>query len=121
MKPEIKYLHSPDVDDLKNYHPAVADEFSFLLQIIAGPEGQEGEESFDVIVCSPKALRQSLGEEKILIGRHHLITNNYDYARLVTFIREQCERCTGKDWNEVAGKLARIGQWEFEDYVSSED
>jgi len=119
MKPEIKYLHSPDIDDLEHYRPPVADEFSFLLQIVAGPQGQDGEESFDVIVCSPKSLGQTLGEDRILVGRHHLITNSYEYASLVSFISEQFEKCSGKDWNEVAIKLARIGQWEFEDYVPS--
>ena len=119
MKPKIKHLHSPDIADLENYRPSVADEFYFLLQIVAGPEGQDGEESFDVIVCSPKSLGQTLGKGEILIGRHHLITNSYDYAMLVAFIREQCEKCSGKDWNDVAIKLARIGQWEFEDYTPS--
>ncbi len=117
MKPEIKYVHSPDIDDLENYHPPVADEFSFLLQIIAGPEKEAGEESFDLIVCSPKSLSKSLGNGKILSGRHHLIMNTYNYERLMSFIREECERCSGNDWNEVATKLARFGQWEFEDYV----
>ncbi|WP_425508353.1 Imm8 family immunity protein [Tahibacter amnicola] len=31
-------------------------------------------------------------------------------------IRRYCERCIGGDWKAVAQKVARIGQWEFEDY-----
>lgn len=121
MKPEIKRLHSPDIDDLVTYQPQGTDAFSFLLQIIAGPEGQDGEESFDVVVCSPAWLVQNIGNDEIVIGRHHLIMANYDYEQLVKFIRDQCAKCSGRDWEEVANKLGRLGQWEFEDYVPSKE
>jgi hypothetical protein len=119
MKSEIKYFHSPDVDPVETYAPPDKTDFCFLLQIIVAPEGQPGEESFDVVVCSPKWLLRNLGETKILIGRHHLIMNEYNYERLVAFIRDEFGKCSGKDWKEVAEKLGRIGQWEFEDYVPS--
>jgi hypothetical protein len=119
MKAEIKYLHCPDIDDLEHYSPPAPDEFSFLLQIIAGPEGQEGEESFDAIVCSPMWLSRNLVGDKVMAGRHHLIMNSYSYVTLYSFLRGELEKCEGKDWNEVASKLSRIGRWEFEDYVPS--
>lgn len=119
MKPQIKFLFSPDVDPVESYAPPDKTNFGFLLQIIAAPEGQEGEESFDVLVCSPTWLAGELGEHRILIGRHHLIMNTYDFERLLSFITKECEKCTGRDWKEVAIKLGRIGKWEFEDYNPS--
>lgn len=64
-------LHSPDFADLAAFQPE-ASSFGFLVQVIAGPNDHEGEESFDVIVCSPTWLSE---QDVPLIGRHHLIVN----------------------------------------------
>jgi hypothetical protein len=55
MLAELRRLHSPDVDDLRNWVSNSA-EFAILVQIIASPAGSSGEESFDVTVCSPAWL-----------------------------------------------------------------
>jgi Immunity protein 8 len=54
MYPEIKFLHSSDVDDIETFIPDIADYFGFSLQIMAGPPGTPGQESFEMVVCSPK-------------------------------------------------------------------
>jgi hypothetical protein len=112
---EIKRLHSPDILDLATYEPEVADTFGFLLQIMAGPSGGDGEESFDVTVCAPQWLAERIGPS-VLIGRHHLIVSRYDFRRLKQFLENYCSKCTGNTWQEVAQQLGRIGKWEFEDY-----
>jgi hypothetical protein len=33
-------------------------------------------------------------------------------------INQYCESCAGETWDEIAGKVGRLGRWEFEDYVS---
>jgi hypothetical protein len=113
---EVKRLHSPDVFDLVGYTPADSERFGFLLQIIAGPAGNEGEESFDVIVCTPKWFDEQCSSTSIVLGRHHLFVQHYDYSALKTFIVDYCARCTGGSWSEVAQQLGRLGMWEFEDY-----
>lgn len=113
---QIKRLHSPDVPDLAAYEPMDGERFAFLLQIIAGPSGEEGEESFDVTVCTPSWLQENLRPTDILIGRHHLIVRRYDYQGLTRFLVEYCQKCRGNSWAEVAEQLGRIGKWEFEDY-----
>ena len=74
MRASVRYMFSPDVPDLPSYQPEPADEFGFLLQIIAGPDNGEGEESFDVIVCTPRWLEKTHARSDVVIGRHHLIT-----------------------------------------------
>lgn len=116
MTPKLRGFHSPDVADFDNYEPANKTDFFFLLQIIVGPNDGPGEESFDVVVCSPNAFAREIGPETIEMGRHHLFMNNYSHDALVSFIRQYCDRCSGATWDDVAAKLGRLGKWEFEDY-----
>ncbi|MCC7341163.1 MAG: immunity 8 family protein [Bryobacterales bacterium] len=112
----MKRLHSPDIDDLKGYRPEESDSFGFLLQAMVGPAGGEGEESFDMVVCTPEWLRRRYAASEIILGLHLLIVFRYDYASLVSYIAKFSERCSGQSWKEVAQQLSRLGKWEFEDY-----
>ena len=81
-----------------------------------GPAGAEGEESFDITVCSPKWLLQQHTEQDVILGRHHLIMLKYDFDRLLRAIEALCEEAEAPTWEEVATKLGRFAKWEFEDY-----
>jgi hypothetical protein len=116
MTAELKRLHSPDVYDLRNFVPEIIDNFGFLLQAMIGPKGVDGEESFDIQVCTPKWLSDRQDPSDVVIGRHYLIVFGYDYDRLVNVIANFCEECSGKTWQEIAMRLDRLGKWEFEDY-----
>ena len=116
MRARLRRLHSPDVFDLRVYRPPAADSFAFLLQVIVGPEGEPGEESFDIMVCTPRWLEQNHEKGDIVIGRHLLLVFEYDYDRLVRFVKTHVEQSSGETWFEVAQKLGRLGKWEFEDY-----
>lgn len=116
VRAEIKRLHSPDVANLMAYVPEDAADFGFLLQILAGPVGTDGEESFDVVVCTARWISNCLGPEGILVGRHYLVVDSYDYRRLEGFLRRYVDECSGSTWEAVAMRLARLGKWEFEDY-----
>lgn len=116
MRAEIKSLYSLDIDDLSKYNPSDPESFYFLLRLIAGPESEVGEESFDIQVCTPKWLLENHKVEEIIIGRHYLIVMEYNYDRLFRFISKFCSSCEGDTWTEVAEKLSRLGYWEFEDY-----
>lgn len=45
-----------------------------------------------------------------------LIVLCYDRDRIESEIAQYVDGCTGKDFWELAQKVARIGAWEFEDY-----
>jgi hypothetical protein len=113
MKAILKHLHSPDVD-FRDYWPTEEDNFSFLVQAMIGPEGNDASESFDIVVCTPKWLTAHCNDP--IWGRHMLIVPGYDIEKIRQFIASYCSGCAGSDWNEIAGKLSRIGHWEFEDY-----
>jgi len=115
MHAEIKYIHSPDIEDISTYQPEDTGCFSFLLQVMVGPNNQEGEESFDIEVVTPKWLLKKYDEDEILIGRHRLIVFKYDWDRIMRTINRHCESCNGETWSEIAEKVGRLGRWEFED------
>ena len=115
MKAEIKYLHSPDVSDLETYQPKELDNFGFLLQIFVGPKGEKGEENFDVLVGTQKWLA-SPHNKTGTTGEHDMVVSEYNYEKLLETLKKQIESIEGKDWNDLAEKIGKIGKWEFENY-----
>jgi Immunity protein 8 len=112
MRACLRDVHSPDADDLAAFSPPTAT-FSLLVQMLVGPSDGDGEESFDVLVCSPDWLRHQADP---VIGRHLLIVSGFKWGRIRSFLDEQVAACEGADWLEVVNKVGRIGRWEFEDY-----
>lgn len=116
MNIEIKSIHSPDIDDLLEYQPEKTDNFSFLLQLFIGPKNEKGEESFNLVVCTPKWLIEHHQKDEILMGYHYLLMFEYNFERLMGWLQQYVSSCTGHTWNECAKKLSRLGKWEFENY-----
>ena len=117
MRAAIRNLHSPDIDDLETYRPADPDRFGFLLQMLIGPVGGPGQESFDVQVCTPRWISETHANDEILIGRYLVIVFSYDFPSLKRFLEEKVAEAAGETWNDVAQYLGRFARWEFEDYV----
>lgn len=102
--------------ELETYKPEDPLCFRIVIQAMVGPRGGEGEESFDVNVCTPAWLEKEIAKEGFVVGRHYLIVSTYNPAFIEKLIRKFVERWSGESWSEVAQKVARIGYWEFEDY-----
>lgn len=113
---QLRHLHSPDVADLERYQPDSAEHFGILVQALIGPEKQEGEESFDLFVCTPSWLAEQVRDEGYVFGRHYVFLSRYDYHLLYQAIQSICDQAIGETWQVVAAYLGRYGQWEFEDY-----
>jgi Immunity protein 8 len=96
--------------------PDEVDNFGFTLRAMVGPMDGEGEESFDIVVGTPKWLMEKYGASDVLLGLHKLILFKYDYLRLRAFVEKYLMRCSGNTWEEVAQKVSLLGQWEFEGY-----
>jgi hypothetical protein len=88
-----------------------------LLQVMIGPENTDWEESFDVVLCTPKWMERKYGRSGIISGYHHLIVFEYNYSRIVRDIEDRCVAAEGHSWRDVATKLSTFGHWEFEGYV----
>lgn len=117
MKAEIKAIYSVDiVEPLNEYRPKKADNFGFNLRLIISPKGEEGEESFDIMVCTPEWLKENHKEDEIIFGRHHLIVFKYDYQAIYKKLLEYVNNIDVNSWDEIGTQIGRIGHWEFEDY-----
>jgi hypothetical protein len=117
MKAELRYLHSPDVDDLRVYAPGT-ENFGVFVQAMIGIAGREGHESFGFTVCNPTWLASQVvaKQEGFEWSRAILVLDHYDFTKLETAVRELCSRSENSDWKSIAGFLSRYTLWEFEDY-----
>jgi Immunity protein 8 len=115
MLSEVKSIMSTEIFDLENYRPDDNEKFSFVLTIAVGPKGEVGSDFFDIDVCTPKWLLDNQYDD-VIPGKGKLIVFRCDMKRILARIRTMFEGRIGKDWNDIAIKLSRIGQWEFEDY-----
>ncbi|MFM0197557.1 immunity 8 family protein [Paraburkholderia strydomiana] len=88
--------------------------FSLNFRIRIGSDEAAGADDFDLCVCTPTWLSRTIWQPKW--GRHLLIVREYDRSTIETTICEYVAKCTGGEWRDVAGKLARNFHWEFEDY-----
>jgi hypothetical protein len=114
--PELKRLHSPDVEDIKDFRSIEGEKYGLLVQAFVGTKESEGFETFDFIVCSPEYLLEVLKSKDEVFLRHYLIINGFTYKKFENRMQRLVKSLSGKDWNEYANKLARYGKWEFEDY-----
>jgi hypothetical protein len=115
MRAAVRSWYSVDVD-VDAYIPEDPENDGVWIRLIVGPADGPGEESFDVLVCTPLWLREVVAKEGPRIGRHHLIIDPFDLADAGDFLRRQVESIEAADWPAVGAKLARLGYWEFEDY-----
>jgi hypothetical protein len=116
MKAAVRQIYSLDLD-LESFSPSNSDAFGLWLRIIVGPADDDlGEESFDLLVCSPSWLDQEARSKGPIIGRHHLIVANYDLDQIFSYLKDYISSLEEADWATLAGKISRIAYWEFEDY-----
>lgn len=97
--------------------PPGAVEFGVNVTALLGPAGGEGEESFQLTVCTPAWVAENVAMPKgFAFLRHHLVVERWDEELVRRAIQDLCLRNEGSDWPEVATKLSRYAYWEFEDY-----
>jgi hypothetical protein len=115
MQAELRELHSPDVN-LETYQSEEATSFGFLVAASIGIKGQEGEEIFSFVLCSPLWFAEHYPGTGYIWGVHHLFMNSYSYKNLYKAVVDICRGAEGENWNEIVAHLRRYFAWEFDDY-----
>jgi hypothetical protein len=116
LRANLRRLHSPDVDDLRTWIPGDED-FAVFVQMMVGPSGSAGEESFDLTVCTGGWLTARAEAEGVVDARHHLIVGEYSYDDIESYLARRVNACEAATWPAVAALVGRVGRWEFEDYL----
>jgi hypothetical protein len=101
MRATVHRFHSPDVD-LYTFSPGDPEDVGLLVQIMAGPAGGPGEESFDVVVCTPRWLARWTREHGPLMGLYHLVVERYDFRQVRRYLTEAVEKLDAPSWRELA-------------------
>ena len=119
--PQIKTLHSPEVDNLDSWIPE-GDGFYVLLQLGIGPRDEAGSDNFEIVLANPEGLRSRCTEGSIVVGdRGLLVLRSFEWREIQSHLRRIVSSCGGRDWVEVSTKLQRYFFWEYEDYAQEED
>lgn len=116
MKAVVRRFISPDVD-LGSFRPDDPENFSFLLEAIVGPSDGEGDELLQFNVCTLASLTSTVSSERVLLGRSLVIVGTSKVSEILDAVRSAIERVEAESWAKVAARLARLGYYEFEDYV----
>lgn len=112
MRARLKSLRSEEITDLARYEPPEPDAFAIPLVLEVGALGQRGRERFDVLVVTPRWLRERHGQKGVVAGRGKLIVFEWSFERIKAFLVREVERCSGPTWPDVARQVSRIAEWE---------
>ena len=116
IKAKIDGLFSVDLPDPSTDFPEDPEDCWIIVMADIGLEGSPGADEFTFYVCTPKRLSKVVQHEGFQFGRHLLIVERFDWDTVERAIARICEEATGDTWEQVAKKIGRYGQWEFEDY-----
>lgn len=112
MKAKIKSVDLNSQIGIADFRPEREDYFSVWLTFTIGTAGGEGGDSFRLNVCTPKWLQDKAPRW----GRHLLIVDRYDLEWILASVESYISSIDESDWLAVAEKIARLLEWEFEDY-----
>ena len=121
MRAELRSLDSADAPEgLEGFRPSDPQSFALAIGATVGPEGGEGGDLFYFTVCTPEWLRENGSQKGFAFLHGHVLVDRWDYQLVERAIRDLCFRTEGAGWDEIATKLSRYGDWEFEEYVEAE-
>jgi Immunity protein 8 len=113
----VKGIYTNEMNSLETYVPEDPTNAGIWIRALVGPRDDVGEESFDICVCTPLWLLAQCERDGFVLGRHRLIVSSYVPDRVRKTLTNLIEECGGESWQEVAEKVARVGHWEFENYL----
>jgi Immunity protein 8 len=121
VRAELKSLDSADaLGGLASFQPDDPEDFAIVVGAVVGSPEAPGGDLFYFTVCTGRWLTANPPEKAFAFLKGHVLLDRWNYDVLQRAISDVCTRTEGSDWNEVATKLSRYGNWEFEDYREAE-
>ena len=97
------------------YVPEIQNCFCLWMTFIVGGVDSEGGDYFRLKVCTSEWLRRNVSDP--LWGRHVLVVDEYRPQDIIDFVSKYISSLDERDWLELANKISRVMEWEFEDYA----
>jgi Immunity protein 8 len=120
VKAQLKLMLSDDIPGrlLEKWAPLTKD-FGIHVMLFIGCEDDENfTDIFDLLICTPGWFETRLEKTLIESGQHTLLVKEYDYESIKSYIENYIERSDGSSWPEIASKLGRLAEWEFQTRLS---
>ena len=114
MNPELKAQDCADHDPIEAWQPANPADIDYWLCLHIGVAGEPGADLFYVNVLSETAATLVDADELAL--RKKIVIQDYSWSAVVDAIQEILQQSNGASWGEIAVKLSRRFDWEFENY-----
>ena len=114
MRAEIRSVISTDIGStaVEDYRPEDPNDVYLLVRLSLGSDdGAPGEDIFDIVVCTPRALTQRLTSERHIWGRYHLIVATWDWNYIRSVIERLIENACATDWVSIMEQLRGYGDW----------
>jgi hypothetical protein len=120
VRAELKSIDSADAPaGLESFTPNDPSCFGLAVAAHVGPAGEAGDELFYFTVCTAAWLQRNPPLKDFEFLKGYLLVSRWHYELVERAITDLCRHTEGVDWTEVAEKLARYGNWEFEDYTGT--
>lgn len=104
-----------EVVNIESYVPADVFNFSVDLELTISLEGQgNASERFNIEICTPSWVENSLKQEGCIIGSGRLLVRCYSYEVIRIFIDRYIKSCRGKTVDDVLRRVGLLGDWESE-------
>lgn len=113
MRAVIKGI-SNDIFDVETYCPENLANFHLSLRIRIGLDCTQGADDFELFICTPKWLEETVWEARW--GRGLLIVREYNFSTIHGLIYDYVSRCEGDSWEAIAIQLRKVFSWEFDNY-----
>ncbi len=114
MKAQLRFIESNDTLDWQAFaareSPDPWDDWGWFTVGI-GPDGEEGTDLFQVVICTPTAKHKTLDGNDVFRG---LIVDSFDPESIRNVIHEFVSSVTGANWLDCVRQLQMALRWEYE-------
>ncbi|GAB6852442.1 immunity 8 family protein [Paraburkholderia kururiensis] len=114
MKAKLKSVDLGSDVGVFEYVPNDPGRFNVWMNFTVGKLGGNGGDLFRLRVCTPDWLKENVAP--MSWGRHVLVVHAYNPQAIIDYVDRYISSLEEPDWPRLANKLARVMEWEFEDY-----
>lgn len=107
MKPALRFAEFQPTDDPQ----------CVWVDLSVGPAGEDGGDLFHIFVCTPDWLAMEVERNGARWGRSMLIVQRIHPDEILREIESRLSKTSADTWPDLAHKISRTAEWEFDEYV----